>query len=182
MVLLCDFVSWWLIYLNIKSVDALSRRFDLLAAHSGGGEFYRFIDFDIAGASAQIPRKRFLDLFPIRSWVDFQQLFCDQQKRRRAIATLRGAQVSKRFLQWMKLPVVAHPIYRRNIPAYRIETEKETREYRLAVDQNGADSALTKFASVLCSGEREVFAQDLEQCFVRRERDFGFLVVEREFD
>jgi hypothetical protein len=41
----------------------------------------------------------------------------------------------------------------------------------LAIDQNGAGSALSRLATVLCAGESEFIAQHLEQRHMRRNCD-----------
>src|SRR5437667_7823106 len=80
----------------------------------------------------------------------------------------------------MKLPAFGHSFNRRDLAVFGVETKKEARQNRLTVDQHGARAALAELASVLCSRQGKVLAQDFEECLMRRERDVALLAVESE--
>src|SRR5882724_10306097 len=151
---------------HLKPVNTFSRRLDLFTPHPGGCQLDRFIDLYVARASAKIPSERLLDLVPLWAWVFLQQLFRNEQKRRRAVSALRGSKIGECFLQRMKLSAFSHAFDRSDFAVFSIKAEKETRQNRLAVDQNRADAALAQLASVLRSGQREVLAQHFKQRLV----------------
>src|SRR6185503_11241204 len=83
------------------TVDALFGGFRRFTAHPGRGQFHGLEDLEIAGAAAQIARKRLLDLLAIGTAIVFEQLFGDQQESGRAIPALCGAEIGEGLLQWM---------------------------------------------------------------------------------
>jgi hypothetical protein len=75
-----------------------------------------------------------------------------------------------------------HPLDGVDAAALALQSEIEAGEDGPAVDGNGARPALAELASVLGSREPQVFAQNLEERLVRRERDLDRLAVECEAD
>src|SRR6266446_5500101 len=66
------------------------------------------------------------------------------------------------------------------LATFRIETEHQAGKNRTPIDQHHASAAFAKFATMLRSGEIQIFAQDFKQGLVRREGDFGRFTVQNE--
>lgn len=104
------------------------------------------------------------------------------EESRRAITALRSAQIGERFLQRMQTSVVDEPFDGRDVRALAIDAEHEARQHGPAVEQDGTGAALAKLAAVLRPAQIQILTQDLEQRFVRSERDFGRLAVDGQGD
>ena len=76
----------------------VSKGFGVLAAHSGGSQLHRFIDFQIAGAAADVPRQSQLDLLARGGGFFLQQCLCRQQERRSAVSALSRAKLGECLL------------------------------------------------------------------------------------
>jgi 2,4-dienoyl-CoA reductase [(3E)-enoyl-CoA-producing], peroxisomal len=164
------------------AIQALTRQFHFFATHSRRRQFYGFIDFDVAGTTAEIAGQRFLDLITRRLWFLIHQFLCRQEKAGRAIAALRRAEIGEGILQRMKRPARGHAFDRCDLTVFGIQTQKQTRQNRTPVDQDGARAALSQLTSVLGARQRKVFAQDFKQRLVRRKGHFGHFTVECERD
>src|ERR671927_631750 len=91
-------------------IDALSRELGLLAAHPRGGQLDRLVDFDVAGAAAEVPAQGFFDLFARRVRVLSEQFLGDEEEAGRAVAALRGARVGEGLLQGVEAVGRRHPL------------------------------------------------------------------------
>ncbi len=111
-----------------------------------------------------------------------EQRFGRHQKSRRAVAALRGAQIRERVLQGMQPAIRGEALDRRHSPSVAVRAQHEAGQHRLVVEQHRAGTALTELAAVLGAAQVQIFTQDLEQRLVRRERDFGWLAVDEQFD
>ena len=139
-----------------------------------------FEDLLVAGTPAQAAGQRFLDLIARRIGVLVEERLGGDQKPRRAIAALRGAEVGEGFLQRMQPAVGDEPFYCRDVAAAAVDAKHQARQHRLAVEQHGARAALTKLAAVLRAAQVQVLTQHLEQGLVGRERDVGRFAVYRQ--
>src|SRR5256884_1246058 len=153
-----------------------------LAAHASRRQFDRLVDLDVAGAAAQVAGQRLLDLIARRSRVAREQCLRGEEKRRRAIAALRRAQLGEGVLQRVQLAARGHPLDRPHAPSRAGEAEHQTGEHGRAVDDHGARAALTQLAAVLGAREPQILAQHLEQGLVRREGHLDGLAVHVERD
>ena len=97
---------------------------------------------------------------------------------RDAIAALRGAEIGEGVLQWMRVAVLHHAFNGDDFGIHRLNAEHQTGEYRLAVDKHRAGAAFAELASVLCSGESHVFAQNFQQGLVKFRRYFVALAID----
>ena len=141
------------------------------------GCFHGFEDLKIAGAAAEIARESFANL--IASWMRIlvQQSLRGDQYCWSAVAALRGAEISKRFLQRMQGAVCAEPFHCQHFFFVAFEREEQAGQNRFAVQQDSARPALAEFAAVFCSGVVQVFAEDLEQRLVGCEGDISLFAV-----
>ena len=80
----------------------------------------------------------------------------------------------------MQAARAGHPFHRFYRLLHVCLCEREAREYRYAVHQNGAGTALAELASMLGTGESEVLTQELQQRLVRREGHLASLAVDHE--
>src|ERR1041384_554473 len=72
------------------------------AAHACGGEFDRFVDFDVAGAATEIAAQGFFDLCTRRIGLLREQFFRHEHEAGRAITALRRARIGEGLLQRMQ--------------------------------------------------------------------------------
>src|ERR1051325_8474058 len=84
------------------AIDALSGEFCRFAAHPRGGEFDRLVDFDIAGAAAEVSAEGFFNLVARRLRVLREQFLGDEEEAGRAVAALGGARVGEGLLKWRR--------------------------------------------------------------------------------
>src|SRR5215831_13738840 len=80
----------------------------------------------------------------------------------------------------MEFRAPGHSLDCDHIAAFGVESERKTREYRLAVDEHGAGAAFAQLAAMFCSSQAEIFAQHFQQSLVWSERDVNWLAVQRE--
>src|SRR5829696_8904485 len=166
----------------LVAIDALSRQLQLFAAHLRGGQLDRLVDFDVAGAAAEVAAEGLFDLVAGGRGVLREQLLGDEEEAGRAVAALRGAGVGEGLLQGVQAVLGRHAFDRLDAAFFGVEAEHEAREHRAAVHEHGAGAALAQLAAVLRAGQGEVFAQHLQKRLVRREGDLGLLTVEGETD
>src|SRR6267154_2630881 len=142
----------------------------LCMLHPLRGELDRLVDLEVAGTAAEVSGECVLDLVSRRFRIGGEQRFSGQEEGGRAVATLRGAQVGERLLEWMELATPRHAFDGAHGLSRAGQTQHETREHRRSIQQHGARAAFSQLAAVLRAGESQVFAQDLEQRLMRRER------------
>src|SRR6267143_4160279 len=83
-------------------------RLGFFAPHARRRQLHRFIDLDVAGAAAKVSRERVFDFVARGFGIGLEECFSGEQKRRRAIAALRGTEVGERLLQRMELAALRH--------------------------------------------------------------------------
>jgi hypothetical protein len=104
------------------------------------------------------------------------------EKSRRAVSALGGAQVGKGDLQRMQPSIARQSFDGRDGPAGALDAEHETGQHRQAVEEHRAGAALAELASVLRPAEIQVLTKHFEQRLVRREGDLERLAVHRQVD
>jgi len=114
--------------------------------------------------------------------IPIEQRFCRYQNPRRAIAALRRAEVGKGILQGVQPSIGAEPFDRQDSSSRALERKNEARKHRLAIQENRAGAAFSQLAAMFRPGVEEIFAQDLQQGFVRSEQDVDFFAIQREPD
>src|SRR5258705_4611048 len=70
-------------------------RLGLFAPHARRRELHRLIDLDVAGAAAKVSRERVFDFVARGFGIGLEECFSGEQKRGRAVAALRGAEVGE---------------------------------------------------------------------------------------
>src|SRR5262249_53948292 len=141
---------------KVGSVERGLRRLGLLAAHPGGRELDRLEDLDVAGAAAEIPRQRLLDLIAARFRVLLQNRLRGEEEPGRAIPALRRAQVREGLLERMETARVRHALDGLDVPSLALEAQVQTGEHRLSVHEHRAGPALAELAPVLGPGQPQV--------------------------
>src|SRR5258707_14967148 len=81
-------------------------RLCICAGYALSSSFNGFIDFRVSGTTAEVPGEIFLHLLAGGMRMCLQQGNAGKQHTRCAVATLRCAQFSERFLQGMQLAVL----------------------------------------------------------------------------
>src|SRR3989442_5742605 len=108
----------------------------------------------------------------------FEERLRGDENSGRAIAALRGAEVGEALLQGMKAAVCGDALDRDDVPRVAFRCQHQAGKHRLAVKEHCARTALAKLASVLGTGQLEIFAQHLEQGLVAVHQDLDGLVVD----
>src|SRR3989442_12569875 len=157
-------------------------RSSITALASRGREFDGLEDLEVTGAATEYAGKRILDR--VSGWVGVpvEQRPGGEQHRRRAIPALRGAQFGKRDLEGMQLTPVRHPFHRGDLASLEVERHGQAGQVRPAIDEHATGGALAQLAAVLGPGQSQVFAQDLQQCFVGRHHDRHLFAVDAQAD
>src|ERR1041384_5248955 len=92
-------ITWSLL---APAIQTLIGRDRLFPSHPGRRQLHRFVDLDVAGATAQVARQRDLDLVARGLGVLDQQGLGGEQEGGGTIATLRRTEIGERFLQRME--------------------------------------------------------------------------------
>src|SRR6266704_803504 len=127
----------------------------------------------VASATAQVAGDSVADLFFGRVWI------LGEQRRRRhqhpgdAEATLRHAKSHERVLERMKGVETSQPFDRPHGATARLHREHETARDRLAVEVDGARTAVAGAAAFLGPGQGEVLAERVQQRHIGLDEDFG---------
>src|ERR1700738_3560243 len=82
----------------------------------------------------------------------------------------------------MKLGSLRHTLDCFYFASLGIQTQHKTGENCATINQNRACATLTKFATVFCSGQGQIFTQHFEQSLVWGESDFRSFAVQCETD
>ena len=157
----------------------LRHRFPLVRDFEHRG-FDGLENLKIARAPAQISGDRFADLIAAGVRIPIQQSLRRDQDCRRAISTLRRAEIGKSILQGMKVSVLSEAFHSQYLRSTTLECKHETGKHGPAVQKYGASPAFSQFAAVLRARVTEIFAQYLQQCLVRREGNIGLFAVQSE--
>jgi hypothetical protein len=148
-----------------------------LASNLENGGFDGFKDLQVAGAAAQIARKRFANLVPSGLRVLIEQSLRGNQDCRSAVAALCGSEIRERLLQGMERTVRAQAFHGQDSFVIALNGEEQAGKNGFAFEQNGACAALAEFAAMFCSGVVEIFAENFEESFVGSEGDVGLFAV-----
>src|SRR3989475_9479185 len=132
----------------------------------------------VASATAQVAGDSVADLFFGRVWI------LGEQRRRRhqhpgdAEATLRHTKSHERVLERMKGVETSQPFDRPHGATACLHREHETARDRLAVEVDGARTAVAGAAAFLGPGQGEVLAERVQQRHIGLDEDFGVDVVQ----
>src|SRR5579864_256547 len=137
----------------------------------------RVEDLGVPGAAAEVSGEGLTDLVARRFRVAFEQRLRGQQDARRAVAALCRAQLGEGLLEGVQLGPVGHALDRGHGAPFQLHRQEQAAELGLAVDQDGAGSALAQLASVLGARELHVLAQHLEQRLVNGKQELGLFAV-----
>src|SRR5258708_2933649 len=77
----------------------------------------------------------------------------------------------------MELGAASHPFDGRDRAPLDLDREQQAAQLRLAVDEHGARAAFTQLAAMFRAGELHVFAQDLEERLVHRQKQLASLAI-----
>jgi hypothetical protein len=134
----------------------------------------------IAGAPAQVPGQCLADLITGRIGRAIEQRFCRHQKSGGAVATLGRTEISEGLLKRMEAAVCHEAFDGQHLAAVTLDTQHQTRQHRLAIEQHRARAALAQLAAVFGAAQVQVFTQHLEQRLVVIECDVARLSVDDE--
>ena len=125
-------------------------------------------DLLVPGAAAEVPRERLADLVVGRVG---NAAAGDRRPRRRSPAcrsrTARRPSSANASCTGCSVAVRGEPLDRDDLVAVRLRGEDEARADELAVEENGARSALALLARVLRAGELEPVAERREKALAR---------------
>ena len=155
-------------------------RSSVLIRHSLSRQLHRLIDLQIPRASTQIAQQRILDLVARRRRIYVEERAGREKETGCAVAALGSAQLREGVLKRMQRSTPRHSLDGFDRALGVRLCQRQTRENRRPIDQHGACAALAQLAPMLRARQTEVFTKDLEQCLVRRKRDFHALVVDDE--
>src|SRR5215472_18770534 len=82
----------------------------------------------------------------------------------------------------MKPPVARQSLDRQDLSSCALKPENKTGNHGLAIQKHSTGATFSQLASMLRSRVAEIFAQNLKQCFIRREGNVHFFTVQREPD
>ena len=139
-------------------------------------------DLLVPGAAAEVPRERLADLVVVRIWNAAEQVGRRHDEARRAEPALHRAGVRERLLHGMELAVRGEPFDRDDLVAVGLRGEHEARAHELAVEEDGARSALALLARVLRAGKLEPVAERREEALARPDVGLTGLAVDRQLD
>jgi hypothetical protein len=93
---------------------------------------------------------------------------------------LRSAEIGECILQGMKVSIRSEAFYRFHFPSIAFDSQHEAREHGLAVQNNGAGTALSEFAPVFGSGVAQILPKHFQQSFVWSKRHINNFAVQRD--
>ena len=99
-----------------------------------------------------------------------------------ADAALGPALCEETLLDGMEFPVDAEALDSSDLGSFSLQNGDEAGVDQIAVDQDGAGSALAFAAALFGSGEVQVFAEDVEQALHRWSFDGFFAAIDGELD
>src|SRR5215475_7414020 len=121
----------------------------------------------IAGAAAVIAGEMRADLFAARNAATGEQFLRGQQHARRAIAALQGVARDERLLQIGDLVRIGDPFDGVDARAVALHRQHQAAAHHHAVDAYAAGAAYAVLAADMTAGERNVFAQEVDQRLAR---------------
>jgi hypothetical protein len=78
-----------------------------------------------------------------------EQRLGGDEKSRRAVTALSGAEIGERLLQRVQLAVGGEALDGRHASTVTVDSENEARQDRLAIEEHGAGAAFAQLAPVL---------------------------------
>src|SRR6516164_226029 len=127
----------------------------------------RIDDGLIAGATAVIAREMGTDLFAARNAAAGQQFLRGEQHARRAVAALQGVARNERPLQIGDLVRIGHAFDGVDARAVALHRQHQAAAHHHAVDAHAAGAAYAALAADMTAGQRNVFAQEVDQRLAR---------------
>src|SRR6185295_16568869 len=118
-----------------------------LRAHPVRRHFDGFEYLEIAGAPAEVPRRRLRDLLARRRGLVAEQSGRGQQEPRRAVAALRRPQGRERLLERMQ-GRPGHAFDGRDLAIAALHGQGQARQDRVSVHEHRAGAALPQLAAV----------------------------------
>src|SRR2546425_1911535 len=146
--------------------DAIQRlrcRRRVLPPHAGCRQLDCLVDLEVTGAAAEVARERLLNLIARGTRARCEQRLGGEEERRRAVATLRRAQLGERLLERMEHPALRHAFDRLDPARGAGEAEHQTGEDGRPVEQHGTRAAFAQLTAVFGAREPRILAQHLEQ-------------------
>src|SRR5262249_12391438 len=133
-------------------------------AQLGGGQLHGLEDLGIAGAAAQVPRKRLGDLPAARVAPPLEQRPRAHQDSGSGEAALRPTGAIDRVLERMRPARRGDALDGHDLLALVVrERQRDARQDRLAVHHDRAGAAVTLVTSLFRSDETQAVAESLEQ-------------------
>src|SRR5260370_20634678 len=132
-----------------------------------GGIKYRLNYLVIAGASAEITRKRVTNLRLGRVRIAIQQRFRRHQEARRADTALQARVLEELLLQDVQVIRGRESLDRLDLLALHLGTHYQARACGPPVHDNSARAAVTGQAPFFATGQVELVAQAFEQALTR---------------
>src|SRR4029077_15622155 len=126
-------------------------------------------DVHVAGASAKVALEALADFVLSRVWVLREQGGGGHAEARGAVAALKPVLVPEGLLQRMELTIPGHALDRCQLPALGLDREHRAALHRVAVDEDGARSALARVAADVSAGK----AYDVPQVMHEQEARLG---------
>src|SRR4051794_26450529 len=126
----------------------------------------RLDDLRVARAATQIARDRLADRVDVRPSAAVEVRLTGDQHARRADAALRATRQQERPLQRRELTGPRprrQPLDGEDLAALDLRDRHETRVDHEPVDENRAGAALTLAAALLCAGQAEILAEDVQE-------------------
>lgn len=100
----------------------------------------------------------------------------------RAVSALESVVVDESLLHHMQLAITANPLDRGDFAAIHFRGECQARGHPEAVDMDGTGAALTMIATLFCSGEIQLLAQDVQKRRARVDCQMERLAVDGRSD
>src|SRR5438876_5868133 len=144
---------------------------------AGCGLLDSFIDRRVPRAAAEIAADGGGDLGARRPGRRIEERLRRHEHPGSAVAALGRTLFGEGDLQRMEVLGTREAFDGRHLRIANEGGERQAREDRHAVDENGAGATLAELASVLRAGETELLAKDLEERVVRIRRDRPRLAV-----
>src|SRR6266851_3174520 len=145
--------------------------------HATRSEQNRVQDLLIPRAAAEVAGERLANLVSRRFGVVVQQRLRCEQDAGRAVAALRGAELSESLLQRVELRPARKPLDGRDRAAFDLDRQQQAAQLRPSVHEDTACPAFAQLAAVLGAGQLHVLAQHLEKGLVHRQQQLGPLAI-----
>src|SRR5919201_1563573 len=138
-----------------------------VAGELSGCGIHGLHDAVIAGASAQHRRQRVPDVLLARPRVRLEEIERRHQHPRRAEPALQAVVLAECLLERMELAVAHQAFDRDDLGAGRLHREHQARPRGFAVHEHRARAADAVLAAHVRAGQREIFAQEVDEQLTR---------------